>query len=377
MVVFSMGDATGETTGGISNVMTVGAPTAGTQSCNLTDPGVQFYYAADSALQQCKNYPFSLFVQSGAVLPISILVTVPNGESFILHPPNNNDPFNWQANLTAGTPVLFTMTDAQNRVGGTSSLVTVQSSDDSSCVHPLPSSAAPTRVPSPTGSAPATNTGLIVGVAVGAAIALLILIALIYFVAKRNGAQFGTKVKRIDLTEPGPDSSTYLLPGHSQQNNYPPLMPFPPYRDTSTPSVNPFQPTDPNRLSTTTTFNNGLSAPVTSMDATMNTSKASSSAYYPTTSGRQSAQPDSLSQSGVASSNFSSAVGPSTVSSGQSSSNKRLASNSTTIAPQRFIVHTDIEDEPIELPPMYSESRGPIPGIPASSTPQTGKGSTY
>lgn len=38
-VVFSMSDATGVTAGGLTDVMTVGAPSAGSQSCNTTDPG--------------------------------------------------------------------------------------------------------------------------------------------------------------------------------------------------------------------------------------------------------------------------------------------------------------------------------------------------
>ncbi|KAJ3572520.1 hypothetical protein NP233_g3021 [Leucocoprinus birnbaumii] len=455
MVVFSMGDATGVTTGGVSNIMTVGAPASGTPSCNTTDPGPAFFFATDSALQECKNYPFSLFVSSGAVLPISVLITIPNSESFVLHPPNNNDPFNWNANLTAGTQVLFSMTDAQGRPGGTSSLTTVQQSDDTSCVHPLPSSAALTRTPSPTGSAPASNTGgsggndnnnnndgsnnhlgLIIGVSVAGAVVLIGIIALIWFFSKRNGGGFATK--RVDLTEPGPDSSTQLLaPGHPQQAHYPPPMTFPPYRD----AVTPFT-AGPTGVPPTTMYNNNL--PVNStipLDGTMGTAMAagiytavgpssnahpsqrpmsakqrealeaqrrqqeyhqqqqrqsqhyqqdyfdpyeagntspvaSHSGYFPTSASRQTAHSDVQSQFGVASSsNYSSTLGPSTHSSAMSSNKGKERTSMTNPSPQpRVIVHTDIEDEPIELPPMYSEARNPLPGMASTTAPQSGKG---
>ncbi|KAF5355988.1 hypothetical protein D9756_004125 [Leucocoprinus leucothites] len=452
MVVFSMGDAIGETTGGVSEVMTVGAPAAGTSSCNTTDPGPAFFFSVNSALLQCKNYPFSLF--TGAVLPISVLVTVPHSESFIIHPPNNNDPFNWQANLTAGTRVLFTMSDAQGRPGGTSSLTTVQSSDDSSCAHPPPSSASPTRTPSPTGTAPATNTGgsgnntgnnnhkgsnhtgLIIGVAVGGAVALIIVIALIYCFSKRKGGSFVVPQKRIDLTEPGPDSSSYLLPpGGPEPVHHPPPATFPPYRDTITPFT-----AGPSGVPPTTMYNNGFSVPSAQpLDSNLtmgtpmvagiygaaagagaahssqppmtakqrealqaqqrqqqyyqqqqhhhhqeyldpyetggNPPAASHSAYNPTASSRQTAQSDMLSQFGAASSsNFSSTVGPSTFSSGQSSSSKQRVSSTSPPPQPRVIVHRDIEDELIELPPMYSEAREPIHGMSPANAPQSGKG---
>lgn len=48
-----MSDSTGFGTGGTSDVMTVGSSVGGT-SCNTTDPGVEFYYELNSALQQCR-----------------------------------------------------------------------------------------------------------------------------------------------------------------------------------------------------------------------------------------------------------------------------------------------------------------------------------
>ncbi|KAF9455101.1 hypothetical protein P691DRAFT_800107 [Macrolepiota fuliginosa MF-IS2] len=445
-VVFSMGDATGVTAGGVTDVMTVGPP-AGGVSCNTTDPGTTFFFAIDGTLSQCKPYPFTLYVESGAILPISILVTVPHGESFVLHPPAGNT-FNWQANLTTGTSVIFTMSDSQSRIGGTSPLLVVGSSSDSSCITALPSSAAPTRTPTLTASSSpiATNTGgsnektnsstgIIIGAAVGGAVVLLVLIALIYFCAKRNTN--GRTGKRIDLTEPGPGSSAHLL--GSQPTPYPPINPFTPYSDNVAPQASlgdigmpmynyghhiptgsvstsmdaagitggvgvgtsgmagaqayqqyqqpPVQPLGAKQREREAITLRQQQQPRQSYhqqsysqqdynpyDTGATTSALPSNTAYASMSSRQTAQStsDTQSQFGAAgsTSNYSTSAGPSTLSSTQS----KQALNPAPAPAQRFVVHTDIEDEPIELPPMYSETRAPIPGMTPADAPLPRKG---
>ena len=50
----TMSDASGFATGGISPLLTVQAPTSQSSDCNTVDPGPQFVYGWDSALQQCQ-----------------------------------------------------------------------------------------------------------------------------------------------------------------------------------------------------------------------------------------------------------------------------------------------------------------------------------
>lgn len=77
LVMFSMSDATGITSGGVSALMTVGPSVTGT-TCNTTDPGefpllypnalltmkntgVDFFFSLDSPLLQCKYGNHSIY----------------------------------------------------------------------------------------------------------------------------------------------------------------------------------------------------------------------------------------------------------------------------------------------------------------------------
>jgi hypothetical protein len=54
--MFSMSDATGVTAGGISDVFTVGAASAGSSSCNITDPG--------ELNEEVLNFGYSRYLQA-------------------------------------------------------------------------------------------------------------------------------------------------------------------------------------------------------------------------------------------------------------------------------------------------------------------------
>lgn len=246
----------------------------------------------------------------------------------------------------------------------------------------------------------------------------MLVVAIAYFFAKRKSERsgFGSNKTRIDLTEPGPDSSTYLLPPGQQQTHYPPVDPFPSYSDAVTPHAGPggVPPTmtyDHNVPTVSTAVGGAAgiigagaagavgahayqqyqppSAPAPGAKQreavaarqpyqhqpyynpfeTGAASAVATNSAYASTSSRQTAQTnsDTQSQFGMGStSNYSTSAGPSTVSSTQKVLNPAPG--------PRFIVHTDIEDEPIELPPMYSESRAPIPGITLDDSPAPRKG---
>jgi hypothetical protein len=52
-ILLAMSDSTGFGAGGTTNVLTVG-PSVGGSSCNTTDPGVDFTFELNDALQQCR-----------------------------------------------------------------------------------------------------------------------------------------------------------------------------------------------------------------------------------------------------------------------------------------------------------------------------------
>jgi hypothetical protein len=173
-------------------------------------------------------------------------VTVPHGESFTLIAPQG-DPFLWKANLTAGTSVVFTVKDAQNRVGGTSQVLNVGASDDSSCLGPPPVSAPPTRLPQiSTASSPnpsRTNTpnsgsgsrgkdnktdnktGIIIGSSVGGSVGLLVIVALIFCLTKRKGRRNGVEPNDLHGSALGV-STSFLPPGQMQHSDQVPPAPY-------------------------------------------------------------------------------------------------------------------------------------------------------
>ncbi|KAF9010772.1 hypothetical protein BDQ17DRAFT_1346915 [Cyathus striatus] len=327
-VFFAMSDATGVTAGGMSRIMTVGRSISG-NSCNTTDPGVDFVFSADNGVGQCQPYEFTRY--SGAIQPISILVWIPapQEDSFYLSPPTD-DSFTWIANATAGSSIMFSMTDSKGRIGGTSSIFIVKGSDDASCLTTSSSSVAssgtiaPSQTPSPSQSsspgARSSNIGTIVGGSVGGVAGIALVALLVYMCFFRRKRQ---RVSRnIDLTydpsgSPVPEQDTFL---HSGQY-----------------SATPF-------LSDT---------PRQSMPLSADGSSTMRYSGGPVSYARQSlANPGDSDPSSEKNSR-----GRLTVSNGPTSP---VESTSTS----RVIVHTDItESEPIELPPQYSDSRAPIPEI--------------
>lgn len=270
---------------------------------------------------------------------------------------------------------MFTMTDSQNRVGGTSELNIVGESDDSSCLHSLPSSAAPTRTPSsPTASSSTTqtqtpsnsgkhDTGIIVGACIAGVVALAIIAAFVYFFSKRSRKH---RNRPIDLTGGEPDSSTGLLSLSQPQTPYPTMNPFSSSHEST---ITPYSTSLPIHASTGAvmldngnTENTLMAAGVGAMGAQGRQARLSTKQeeamlrdthqeyydpYNPTNRQSQSA----VSSSSAYQTTYSST--PSGTSS--SSAKKSTASPPAQQTPRRLIMHTDIEDEPIELPPMYSE----------------------
>jgi hypothetical protein len=208
-LLVTLSDSTGFATGGTSQLLTVGSSQSGV-NCNTTNPGVDFIFELNSPLVQCQPYPISGY--AGAVQPVTIFGLIPGGQSFVLNPPvSNENSFDWTANVKAGTSVVLSMVDAIGRIGGTSDVLIVGNSSNSSCLLNAPSSTpaltASSTPPPPSSSPPSTGTttpvqgasqkpksglplGAVAGITGGAAFIVSILILISLFICKKpkNGS---------------------------------------------------------------------------------------------------------------------------------------------------------------------------------------------
>jgi len=197
--LLTMSDATGFGSGGTSQVFTVGPSVTGA-SCNTSDPGTGFTFELPDALQQCNPYTFSGY--NGAIQPITIYGLIPDGQTTVMNPPNGLS-YQWTTDVGAGTTMMFLMIDSQGRQGGSSDVLTVASSDDSTCLNAQSPTSTASQSTSGTGTTGATgapvvtetttarvSVGTIAGTALGALIALAVLVTLgLFFLKKWKGGQ--------------------------------------------------------------------------------------------------------------------------------------------------------------------------------------------
>ncbi|KAM6498042.1 hypothetical protein JOM56_005990 [Amanita muscaria] len=204
--MLSMSDATGIFAGGTSSLLSVGASQGG-QKCNTTFPVPDFTFSLDSSLAQCSPFPVTLY--SGPVtpvLPVRLLVNIPQGHSFVVGLPL--DLSSWIANLTAGTAAAFTVIDARSKNGGTEMLRVTKATNNTSCLV----SSATTASASPTGTTTPqqthkNTTALAVGISIGGF--GLLCIALIFFWYHRRRQLHALRPRSfLDLSGAPPDAAS-------------------------------------------------------------------------------------------------------------------------------------------------------------------------
>ncbi|KAI0750105.1 hypothetical protein C8Q80DRAFT_1120164 [Daedaleopsis nitida] len=413
-----MSDSSGFASGGVSPIITVGKQIGDTQ-CNVTDPGVDFYYENDPGVSQC--LPYKYYNYPNAVQPITIKVVtclrvmtldlcrlkgaVPGGNSFILKPPNGSQTFEWTADVAAGTVVAMYMEDANGRQGGVTNFMTVGLSDVNKCLDsnsPSPVANAPsmTSVSTPsttsgqTSSIPSTttspvsettnhtNVGAIAGAVAGGVVALAILGLLVWFCLRRRRriAVFGDRILGRHTSSEDID----LAKGYADNLPHAVISPYTLYTDNPEPSI--ATPDSSSRMlnrprvdvgpstfptassphirhpSSSSTGSNDPLWPEASPVTTYNTS-----AHCPYPYAGASTQFVSQDALGARSGHSLAAGDPSLDS---SAARREPAQPGATPTPQRLtrvILHTDLEDDPpppveeeiIELPPQYSERRAP------------------
>ncbi|KAG1749924.1 uncharacterized protein EDB91DRAFT_1110442 [Suillus paluster] len=340
--VLTMSDATAFGSGGTTTVLTVGDPVA-KNNCNTTGQSVDFTFSLPSALQQCNEYTFDGY--DNAVQPVTITALIPGGESLVLHPPTGSS-YNWVADVSAGTTLIFLMTDSLGKQGGSSDLVMVQLSNNASClsanspsstasvpsstIAPTSSSVSPTSTTQSTSSS--NNTATIAGAAVGCVVAIAALVTLGLFLLRKRRSSRSPYVmsssKRHSRRLPSMDLDHEV----NHYDHVPQIYPFPYQADSVSRLAPPIQPGTQPHLTSPSAVNLTVNDPPTPFNQTQHS--------------RQVSNPDSFAGYGDAGSSSMSSAGR----------RKAAMAGQTAYKPTRFILHTDVEDV-VELPPQYSEHR--------------------
>ncbi|KAG0708794.1 hypothetical protein DFH29DRAFT_341182 [Suillus ampliporus] len=369
--LLTMSDATAFGSGGTTTVLTVGDPVA-KNNCNTTGPSVDFTFDTPTALQQCNGYTFEGY--NGAVQPVTITALIPGGESLILNPPTGSS-YDWVADVSAGTTLIFMMVDSEGRQGGSSDVVTVLLSNNASCLSansPSSTASVPSSTIAPTSSSvtagptstqstsSSSNTATIAGAAIGCVVAVAALVTLGIFLLRKRRASRSPYVmsssKRHSRRLPSMDLDHEV----DHYGHVPPIYPFPYQTDSINHLPPPIQPGIQSHLTSPSAGNLTVSDPPTPFNQTQHS--------------RQVSNPDSFAGYGDAGSSSMSSAGR----------RKAAMAGQTAYKPStRFILHTDVEDVVpddngvVELPPQYSEHRQPLALQPGSVSRPVSSHSDY
>ncbi|EIN14150.1 hypothetical protein PUNSTDRAFT_140507 [Punctularia strigosozonata HHB-11173 SS5] len=371
-LLLAMSDSQGFGTGGTTDVLTVGSSVGGS-SCNTTDPGVDFTFELNDALQQCRTFSFSNY--NSATQPVHILGIVPGGGHIELNPPTGPTSFDWTVDVAGGQSMVFLMYDSKGRQGGSSDVRLVSVSSDSRCLDnsapsstanpPAASTSSSTSATDPasssttstapsaseTGHTSSAGVGPIVGTVIGAVIAIAAVITLgMFFIRRRRSNRAWNHPRRnasVDLLgkpggPSGPVSHVYAYP-------HPTTAPY---------------------ASQTLTSHESLAVTPSRSQHDIPTGST------PFLTSHNQYEPDPFVLPPLASPTVSSLTErdtrsrPTSTIQSQTSSARRKASLAGVHSynqPARFILHTDLEEvEPdengvVELPPQYTPHRAPIP----------------
>ncbi|KIM48271.1 hypothetical protein M413DRAFT_226826 [Hebeloma cylindrosporum] len=274
------------------------------------------------------------------------------------------------------------MMDSQGRNGGTAPLGIVKLSDNKSCVSssglissssttvPIPSSSSDIAQPMPSKS----KNGPIAGGVVGGVGGIAIIVCLVLFLRRRQRTRISIS-RKTDLLADGPRSPPAdagpLLSGEYAITPFEVVSPLPSSLSSLSRKGQILQSMETQGQSTSSlplmsdfsTFRTGSSsgqAPLVQHDLRPSRAHSSSAAGISPNEGGMSMYASLQSQDIL------------------SRDAPPLPLDTATTRPlQRVIMHRDIaeSEEPLELPPSYSEGRAPIPGLLSSNIPAAGSSS--
>ncbi|KAF8527843.1 hypothetical protein BU17DRAFT_81088 [Hysterangium stoloniferum] len=129
----TLSDVSGFASGGVSDILTVGASTTGAV-CSTDVPHLNFLFSIDSPLQQCA--PLTISGYSNAVQPVTLTGLVPLGTSVQILSTVGSTSLVWNpANIPAGTNVVFFLVDSQGNFGGSSNITQAAASANNGCIN--------------------------------------------------------------------------------------------------------------------------------------------------------------------------------------------------------------------------------------------------
>jgi len=346
-----------------TDILVVGNSLGG--SCNTTDPGVDFPFELNSALQQCRPYVFSGYSQ--AIQPVVVFGLIPLGQTIVALSPRSSTSFDWVVNVAAGTSIIFIMIDSEGRNGGSSDIKQVGISNDDTCLNstspsstarPTPtstSSTSTTPVPPSSGSSShGLSTGVIIGAGAGGLILIGVLAGLVFFCLRRRQDSRRHVRSDIDLSygPTGAAPNVYPYPISSSTNlNRPDSPPphSPPHHFVPPTQYEPRPFVPPPELSSLP-YLHGRHSTTNSQSELLSTEPGEQSGSF---SGSMSTAQRKAGMAGV-----------------------------TSYKPSRFILHTDADEAPqeeeiIELPPQYSDNRRPLQLLDPTSSPPSGQPSDH
>ncbi|KAJ2970410.1 hypothetical protein NUW54_g12733 [Trametes sanguinea] len=191
-----MSDSTGFATGGVSKLITVGKP-SGQNSCNTTDPGVDFTFETNSFLGQCLTYTFDHY--EGAVQPFTVTGIIPGGTVFPLTAPVGSASFDWVGGMVVAVkcspsasqttrpasrktlPPLLAHPPTQTKPATSKPSASKTQSGTASTSATASATAAPDD-----GSSSKTSGGTIAGAIIGCLIGAFVVGTLIWFYLRRR-----------------------------------------------------------------------------------------------------------------------------------------------------------------------------------------------
>ena len=348
--ILTMYDKSGILSAVSSEILTVGLPIKNA-TCDTNPNPAQFTFSVDDALRQCGMYNFYAYNGAGVTLPITVYGIIAGGTVFQRRAGATDERHPVLVDLPTGTNLVYWMTDARNQSGGLTDVLSVLSSEDTSCItadSPKVTGDGPTALEP---DASELSTGAIAAAVVGTLIAFVAIGAFIFIRKRKTNANnsgvlpepfeagHGRQASRFSRRRRSVDLLAANQQGYHQAAGIPsPLTParnYPGYQDPSFNSTDPSFAPDP-------------------------------FVGEPTPHTVTSFQIQQESEVGVP---------PSTRRSSTSKGQLR------TPGTPRFILHTDAgvveprepeDDEVVELPPMYSDTRQRASGsnqpLPGTST---------
>ena len=186
-VIISLYDKEGITKAVSSELVPVGKSTKNV-ACNTASPALGFHFSADDALRRCATFNF--LASATAVPPLTVYGFVAGGDVFARPSTTNETRYGVLVDMPAGIDLVYWVTDSRNQSGGITDRLTVLTSETSDCVtdtSPNVRDNVPTEIDPNAGK---MSMWAIIGAAAGTVVVLGGLAGIIILKKRRSRARY-------------------------------------------------------------------------------------------------------------------------------------------------------------------------------------------